>query len=79
MKTMAVGELKAHFSEVLEEVKKGHSVAVGYGKRKTRVAVIIPYDEYEATAARRLGVMEDRATYKVKKGFSISDDELLSS
>jgi antitoxin (DNA-binding transcriptional repressor) of toxin-antitoxin stability system len=41
MKTMTVGELKAHFSEMLEEVKHGHSVAVGYGKRKTRVAVYV--------------------------------------
>ena len=79
MKTMAVGELKAHFSEVLEEVKHGHPVAVGYGKRKTKVAVIVPYDQYEATAKRRLGVMEDRATYSVRKDFKISDEELLSS
>ena len=79
MKTMAVGELKAHFSEVLEEVKHGHPVAVGYGKRKTKVAVIVPYDQYERTAARRLGVMEKRATYAVHGDFEMSDEELLSS
>ena len=79
MKTMAVGELKAHFSEVLEEVRHGNSIAVGYGKKKTKVAVIIPYDQYEATATRRLGVMEERATYAIHEDFTISDDELLSS
>ena len=79
MKTMAVGELKAHFSDVLEEVKHGHPVAIGYGKRKTKVAVIVPYEEYQATATRRLGVMEHRATYSVSTDFKISDEELLSS
>lgn len=79
MKTMAVGELKTHFSEVLEEVRRGHPVAVGYGKRKTRVAVIVPYEQYEATAARRLGVMEERASYSVRRDFKMSDEDLLSS
>lgn len=79
MKTMAVGDLKAHFSEVLEEVKNGHSVAVSYGKRKTKVAVIVPYDQHEAVATRRLGVMEDRATYSVRGDFTMTDQELLSS
>lgn len=79
MKTMAVGELKAHFSEVLEEVKHGHPIAVGFGKKKTKVAVIIPYDQYEEAATRKLGVMENRATYSVHEDFKISDDELLLS
>ena len=79
MKTMAVGELKARFSEVLEDVKRGHPIAVGYGRRKKKVAVIVPYDQYEAVAARRLGVMEKRASYRVNDGFTMSDDELLSS
>ncbi len=79
MKTLAVGELKAHFSEVLEEVKHGNPVAVGYGKRKTKVAVIVPYSEYRKTAKRRLGVMEGRATYRTRSDFKMSDEEFLSS
>jgi len=79
MKTMAVGELKARFSEVLEEVRRGHSVAVGFGKQKKKVAVLIPYEEYQKTTKRRLGVMESRGTYRVRKDFKMSDEELLSS
>jgi len=63
MKTMAVGELKTHFSEVLDEVKHGQPVAIGYGKRKTKVAVIVPYEQYKRDAARYLMVEEDSATY----------------
>ena len=79
MKTMAVGDLKAHFSEVLDDVKRGHPVAVAYGKRKTKVAVIVPYAQYEATATRRLGVLEDHAAYSVNRDFTMTDEELLSS
>ncbi|MBL7077155.1 MAG: type II toxin-antitoxin system prevent-host-death family antitoxin [Kiritimatiellae bacterium] len=63
MKTMAVGELKTHFSEVLDEVKHGHPIAIGYGKRKTKVAVIVPYEQYKRDAKRHLIAEEDRATY----------------
>lgn len=79
MKTMAVGDLKSHFSAVLEEVKRGHPVAIGYGKRKTKVAVIIPFGQYGKAVPRRLGVMENRATYAVRGDFKISDEDLVPS
>lgn len=79
MKTMAVGEFKARFSEVLDEVRRGRSIAIGYGKQKRKVAVIVPYEEYATRAARRLGVMEGHATYTTRGDFNISDEELLSS
>ncbi len=78
MKTMAVGELKAHFSEVLEEVKQGHPITVGYGKKKEKIAVIVPYSQYQQ-APRKLGVMEGRAEYTIHDGFKISDEEFISS
>lgn len=76
MKTLTVGEMKARFSEVLEEIKQGHPVAVGYGKKKTKVAVIVPYDQYQK-GVRRLGVMEKRASYRVDGDFKVIDAELL--
>lgn len=42
MKTMAVGEFKAHFAEVLEQVKSGIGVAVTYGRRKEIVGYFLP-------------------------------------
>ena len=38
MKTLGVGELKADFSSVLDEVCHGHPEAIGYGKKKKRFA-----------------------------------------
>jgi antitoxin (DNA-binding transcriptional repressor) of toxin-antitoxin stability system len=34
MKRLPVGELKAHFSEVLEDVQNGETIEVVYGKAK---------------------------------------------
>jgi antitoxin (DNA-binding transcriptional repressor) of toxin-antitoxin stability system len=34
MKTVGVGEIKAHFSDILEQVKGGEKIAVAYGKKK---------------------------------------------
>jgi antitoxin (DNA-binding transcriptional repressor) of toxin-antitoxin stability system len=45
MKTMTVGEIKAHFSEILKEVENGKQIGILYGKTKKSVAMIVPYNE----------------------------------
>jgi len=45
MKEMAVGELKTHFSEVLEEVKQGEKIKIMYGRAKKPLAMIVPFEE----------------------------------
>ena len=79
MKTLAVGELKSQFSAVLAEMKEGHPVAVGFGKSKRKIAVMIPYRQYRKTTGRRLGILEGRATCRVLADFSVSDDDVLLS
>jgi len=34
MKTLPVGEFKAHFSEVLDEVRTGAEIIITYGRKK---------------------------------------------
>ena len=79
MKSMTVGELKAHFSEVLQEVQQGEDIAVCYGRKKERVAVLVPYEKYIQKPSVRLGVMEGKAQYEICEDFKISDAELLDS
>ena len=79
MKTLAVGELKTHFSAVLEEIKEGNAVAVGYGKSKRKVAVIIPYRQYRKTVGRKLGILQGRARCRIHADFKMSDEEVLTS
>jgi len=42
MKTLSVGEFKTHFSEVLEDVRRGQPVGVAYGRKGELVAVLAP-------------------------------------
>ncbi len=66
MKTMTVGEFKTHFSEVIEQVKRGEEIAVTYGKKKE----IIGYFKSEIKNEKRpLGPLQHL-------GYFMSDDFL---
>ena len=78
MKTMPVGELKAGFADVLREVGAGQPVAVTFGRKKKKVAVLVPYEQYCRTNTRSLGVFEGKATYRIGKDFPLSDGDLTS-
>ena len=78
MKTLTVGELKTHFSEVLGLVRKGEEIALSYGKKKEKVAVILPYDHYKPKAERQLGLLKGKAGCVIKDDFEISDEEMVS-
>jgi len=79
MKMMAIGELKTHFSEVLEQVKQGETVVVCYGKQKHKVAAIIPYEQLAPVSERPLGLLQGKASFILHDDFAIGDDELLSA
>ena len=79
MKTLPVGEFKTKFSDVLDRVQHGEEIAVSYGRKKEKIAVIIPYSHYKQPAKRVGGVMEESASYKVKGDFKISTEEFLGS
>ena len=79
MKTKSVGELKTNFSEVLENVKKGESIVISYGRKKEKIAVIIPYSSYKSIKKRKLGIYEDKATYKIHDDFNLTDRQFLQS
>ena len=79
MKTLTIGELKTHFSEVLEYVKQGETVVISYGRKKEKVAALIPYGQLSLAKPRPLGLLEGRAQCRILDDFSISDEELLES
>jgi prevent-host-death family protein len=78
MKTLAVGDFKTHFSEVLNEVKHGEEFVVCYGRKKEKVAVLVPYEKYIKKPVT-LGVLEGVATYSVHDDFKMAEEEFLSS
>jgi antitoxin (DNA-binding transcriptional repressor) of toxin-antitoxin stability system len=77
MKTLPVGELKAQFSEVLELVKKGESFGILYGRKKTPVAMIVPYADEQSRKDRGIGYLEGKVTVRFSADFKMTEEELL--
>lgn len=75
MKTYPVGEFKAHFSEIIEQVRAGEEIIISYGKKKENVAALIPYAAYK-TKKIRLGLLQNK-TLKIHADFRMSEEELL--
>jgi prevent-host-death family protein len=79
MQTLTIGELKAGFSEVLKKIRNGQEIVISYGKKREKVAVIVPYSSYISTPERSLGLLEDRAGCIIHDDFEISEKEMLVS
>lgn len=80
MKTLTVGELKANFSDVLSTVlKTGEAVVISYGKKKARVAALIPIDQMKSNTPRILGALAGKAVVQFKTDFAMTDEEFLAS
>lgn len=77
MKTLQVGELKAQFSKIIEEVKNGEEVTISYGKKHEKVAVIIPFNQYQKKNVRKLGLFEGEAKIVFKDDFKMTEEEFL--
>jgi prevent-host-death family protein len=79
MKSIAVGEFKAQFSSVIKEVQEGHPIAITYGKKRTKLAVLVPYDQYIKSAKRQIGVLQGKASYSMHDDFKITDEAFLTT
>ncbi|MDA3950586.1 MAG: prevent-host-death protein [Spirochaeta sp.] len=77
MKALPVGEIKARFSEVLEKVKRGESFGILYGRKKTPVAMIVPYVATEETAERKLGILDGKVRITFADDFKITEEEFV--
>ncbi len=72
---MTVGEFKSHFSQVLEEVKRGGKIAITFGRKKEIVGYFA--SEIPQKAKRNLGILENKATVFFADDFKISEDDFL--
>jgi len=77
MPVMTIGELKARFSEVLETVRRGKTVIISYGRKREKVAALVPYRRAAAAKRRPLGLLRRKAHCRIAKDFTITDAQLL--
>lgn len=75
MKTYSVGEFKAHFAEIIEQVLAGEEIAISEGQKQENVAVLIPYTAHK-TKKIRPGLLEDK-TLRIHDDFKMSEKEFL--
>jgi antitoxin (DNA-binding transcriptional repressor) of toxin-antitoxin stability system len=72
--TISVGELKADFSHVLEEVQQyGKKYVIEYGRKHKKVAMLVPYEEEKPK--RQLGILQGKGSYNVDN-WDFSEEEL---
>lgn len=79
MKTLTVGHLKSNFSKVLNNLKNGEEYTVAFGKKKEKIAVMIPYKKYLSSFQKKIGVLEGKGKIISTDDFKISDEEFLKS
>jgi prevent-host-death family protein len=77
MKAIPIGEFKTNFSSILERVKKGEKVVISFGKKKEKVAVLVPFKDDKPQKSRKLGLLKGKVKCIFKEDFQISDEELL--
>jgi antitoxin (DNA-binding transcriptional repressor) of toxin-antitoxin stability system len=80
VRTLTVGELKAQFSQVIDAVQLGESVVVCYGRRREKVAALVPYARFaEGIEKRPLGLLKGKASFSLADDFAVTDEQLLAS
>jgi prevent-host-death family protein len=79
METMTVGHFRANFSEVLEKVKQGEDIVISYGKKKEKIAVLVPFARYEHKSLRIHGLLSGKASFSLSNEFQIDDEEIVRS
>ena len=79
MQTFTIGELKTGFSEILKKIRSGEEIVISYGKKREKVAVLVPYSAYASTPERTLGLLKNRAGCIIHDDFEISEEEMLTS
>ena len=75
MKVVQVGQFKAEFSSILQEVRTmKETFVIEYGKKHTKMAMLVPYSEMKKK--RTFGQLA--GTYNVPDDFNEESDEINS-
>lgn len=76
MKQMTVGDFKAHFSSVLEEVMQGEEIQILYGRAKKPVACITKNVEKAKPKKRPIGLYNNMGPLWEDESFEITPEWL---
>ncbi len=77
MKSLQIGQFKAQFSQLIEDVQKGETIEVVKGKKKQPVAHLVPVNGTKAKRKRKFGILDGKVKYVIADDFKMTEDELL--
>lgn len=79
MKQMTVGDFKAQFSSVLEQVLEGEEFQILYGRAKKPVAQLTKIEEKPKKKKRPLGMYKDLGPYWEDETFVFTPENLFDN
>ena len=80
MDSLPVGEFKSQFADILSQVRLGKRYLVTYGKKKEKIAVLVPYNSYQSTKEPfKLGLLKNKGELVIHDDFEMTDEEFLNS
>ncbi len=79
MKQMTVGDFKAQFSSVLEQVLEGDTIQILYGRSKKPVAQLTKIEEKKQKKKRPLGLYKDYGPYWEDETFEFTPENLFDN
>jgi prevent-host-death family protein len=79
---LQVADFKANFSAVLDRVRDGDEIVLSYGRKKEKVAVLVPYEKYrkkrDKKFKRKAGTLEGKGEVIFMPDFKITDEEFFT-
>ncbi len=76
---MTVGDFKAHFSSVLEQVLEGESIQILYGRAKKPVAQLSKVEEKSKKKKRIPGLYKEYGPYWEDETFEFTPENLFDN
>ena len=75
MKTITVDEFKAHFAEVINQVKTGEIFAIN-SSENNEIIGYFSTEEPKQKPKRQLGILKGKLKFEFKPDFKMTDEEL---
>ncbi|MFO1472035.1 MAG: type II toxin-antitoxin system prevent-host-death family antitoxin [Turneriella sp.] len=67
---LMVADFKAQFSDVLNKVRRGEEVVLGYGRKREKIAVLVPYEKYRRAMGKNTETQTGYASGSGRSNFA---------
>ncbi|MEO7539952.1 MAG: prevent-host-death protein [Pyrinomonadaceae bacterium] len=78
MKSLSVGEIKAQFSKLLEEVQNGETIEILYGKKRNPIARIVPIKGSKRKKKRKIGILDGKMKIVFAEDFKMTEEKFIN-